>query len=86
MIVAAAVKRDGQVYSLPRPARHHDVLRSLGRGNRPGDVQGFVDEVGAFLTRLQAYQVACDRRQLLRPELHPRVAAPGRLLFSEDVW
>lgn len=82
MITHVAIKYDGMVYSLPKPNRHHDVIRMIG-GIAGPDVQGFLDDKGYFLTRKQAFIHAQFHGQVL-----PR--APGQYngdqLFSEDLW
>lgn len=82
----AACRWRGVVYSAPRPARHHDVLHaiaeSLGGVAAPhGEVeQGFLDDLGRFLTREQAGEVATLSGQLRDAPLRD-----GRL-YSEDLW
>lgn len=90
MIVAAAISFHGMVCHLPRPARHHDILRSL-KANFTGrtdigylnECQGFLSEGGDFLTRVEAYKHAVAVGQALtrRP-----VGYDGDELFSEDLW
>lgn len=79
-IERAAIRHCGEVYSLPRPARHHDVAHWLsGRGAR-GGVQGFVTSKGRFVGRREAMRIA-EKAGQLRGE--PYVIGE---LFSEDVW
>jgi hypothetical protein len=85
VIVAAAIKLDGRVWALPRPARHPDVIRWYCRETGAdrigaGHVQGFVTERGAFLGREAALEHARESGQLMRP------AVLGCLLTSEDLW
>ena len=82
-IVAAAVRYEGIVYSLPPPARHSDVFRLMV--DLPGestalDNQGFVTSVGRFVDRREAAVVARAALQLIREP------TPTYLLTSEDVW
>lgn len=94
MIVGVAVRLEsGEVYSLPRPARHCHLFAEYNARARedgwdapwegwPSDLiregeQGFVDEHGAFLTREEAAQHAYACGQIV---------APKKALFSEDVW
>ena len=90
MIIAAAIKSaGGQVYWLPPPSRHHDVLRRV-IAPAPGQVQGFIDrprERGRedrFVDREEARDIVMMERQPLRDgrdaPSHPRE------LFSEDLW
>jgi hypothetical protein len=89
MIVAAAIRRrsDGQVFSLPKPARHGDVMSMLGtieteHGTKwalhDGE-QGFVDEEGRFYNRKQA------RAHAFRCGQHTGELI-GSILTSEDLW
>lgn len=52
-IVAAACQIDGLTFSMPAPARHHDVMGSMyAIGIKPGqETQGFLDHRGIFLGR-----------------------------------
>lgn len=93
MIVAAAIRtHDGKVHSLPQPARHADVERSL-LGSWPfGQKKGFVDEAGNFMDRIEAMQHAKACSQL-KPRNQPvdPIGAKPRLpardeLYSEDLW
>ena len=48
-IVAAAIQHEGKVYSVPRPGRHHDVIREMARnGLGPTTMrdQGFLTSSG----------------------------------------
>lgn len=82
-ITHVAIKYDGKIYSLPKPNRHHDVIRMIGGISGP-DVQGFVDEDGEFLTRKQAYALACVNGQLNRRPGPGHYQGPE--LYSEDLW
>lgn len=84
-ITGVAIKINGDIYSLPKPARHSDLIRHLCEkttiksilGTRAA--QGFVDENGEFLDRKSALQRAIAAGQIT---WH----VPGVLLFSEDLW
>jgi hypothetical protein len=81
----AAIKGDdGNVYSLPRPARHHDVIQHMRdkgyTGFVSGDRQGFLLSDGRFTWRRPALRVAERAGQLIQK------TAPAHLLFSEDLW
>ena len=74
-MAAAAVRVDGVVWTLPRPATHAHVLRAYadvnGRTFGGGEEQGFVTSTGRFVDRKEAALLA------------------GRLggsLLSEDLW
>jgi len=86
-VLSAAVLVPGErgdlIVSLPRPARHHDVVHALHDVGIPqGEfhVQGFLLSDGTFSTRVAALVVAQFGGQIL----------PGQgkhnKLFSEDVW
>lgn len=85
-VVAAAVRRDGVVYSLPPPARHHDVIWEICAkcglsGYQPRvDDQGFLLSDGRYAMRRAAAHVALRSGQVTT------VAHPSHGLFSEDLW
>jgi hypothetical protein len=82
-ITHVAIKYANKVFSLPRPNRHHDVIRMIG-GIYGEDIQGFLDANGVFLTRKQAFYIAKASGQLNRnpdPKHYQ-----GDELFSEDLW
>jgi hypothetical protein len=82
-----AIRFLGKVYSLPAPARHHDVIRlicqeaNVAHVDAHDDDQGFLDEKGTYLTRKQAL-VSAD----LLGQLKPGTVVRCSQLFSEDVW
>lgn len=87
-ITHVAVRFRGTVHSLPKPNRHHDVIRLICEttgadyvdANGPDD-QGFLDESGRFLNRKQALVSALDNDQIKDASkvLHG-------MLFSENLW
>jgi hypothetical protein len=85
MIAAAAIRKGDRVYTLPPPARHHDIIRLIAEetAERPAvteqDTQGFVTNEGRFVNRRQAVLVAIRAGQIERPKW------PGGL-YSEDLW
>lgn len=84
MITHVAIKYNGKTYSLPRPNRHHNVIRSIPGGIAWPDTQGFLTDKGVFLDRYDAYNYAQLHGQLKRnPD--PK-AYQGNELFSEDLW
>lgn len=87
-ITHVAIKFNNKVYQLPPPNRHHDIIRLIASENGVGingpDVQGFVDEDGEFLTRKQAFALACVNGQLKR-RTDPGTYQ-GNELYSEDLW
>jgi hypothetical protein len=86
-ITDVAIKYDGVIYSLPRPNRHHHVIRLIasinGVGIKGPDVQGFLDENGEFLNRQGAFIRAQRTGQIIRPKVG---GYRGGDLFSEDLW
>lgn len=87
MITHVAIRRGAATFSLPAPNRHHHVLRAMYEAGadpkgEDGEVQGFLDDAGAFLTREEAYRAVVGT-----PELKRRAGGyDGPLLFSEDLW
>ena len=82
MITHVAIMRySGEVFSLPPPNRHHNVLWLIAERQVEGDEQGFLRHDGVFLNRKAALLEAQKCNQLL-----PRATHPGGQLYSEDVW
>ncbi len=84
-IVACAIRAaDGSVFSLPAPARHHDVIRLMNEHNQeatgPDITQGFLLSNGKFCRRKPAKAIAERAGQLLKR------AKDLPELYSEDVW
>lgn len=87
-ITHVAVRFRDVVYSLPRPNRHHDVLRKIREEtgeerltNMNGENQGFLNESGRYLTRKQALISA----QLNGQTREDRPIWHGEL-YSENLW
>lgn len=82
-IVAAAIQIEGVTISLPRPARHGEVLicvnMLLPDVYQGRETQGFVTSEGRFVNRVQAFQLAWKEKQIISDRTGPE-------LFSEDVW
>jgi len=82
-IVGVAIRYNGLVCALPRPARHHHVINAIasatGEGVGGQHEQGFVTDTGKFLGRVGARQLATDNGQY-------RGDGKGQQLFSEDLW
>lgn len=89
MITHVAIQYNGRTYSLPKPNRHHDIIRLIyketGKGIDGPDVQGFLDNYGNFLNRYEAMDHAKQHNQLIRPENQTNIYN-GSKLFSEDIW
>lgn len=91
-ITHVAIRFRDQIWSLPKPYRHHHVIRLIIWANdhfgdqdilhvdAHGDDQGFLDASGRYLNRRQAHASASLNGQILpgRGQLHE--------LYSEDVW
>lgn len=82
----AAIKSivDESVWSIPKPGRHHDVIRLMVEKGYPTPikgVQGFILNDGTFVGRNEAMEVAHNAEQLL-----DRCDRDYYQLFSEDVW
>ena len=73
MIVAAALQIEGMTISMPKPARHGDIIARFGAD---GD-QGFLTSAGTFAHRRLAHRIAFKAGQ---------VATMDGELFSEDLW
>ncbi len=80
-IIAAAIKVGELTCSLPKPARHHNIIREMvARGISPhGRMQGFLTDKGEFVDRKEGAKIALYSGQVKK--LH---APPN--LFSEDLW
>jgi hypothetical protein len=91
IIERAAIVIDGTVHSVPKPGRHHDVIRAVfdATGKTVVGEQGFVTSSGRFVNRLVARKIAETAKQLIAGRRDndgiPYVATDDRL-FSEDVW
>ena len=83
-IVAAAIWHDKTVWSLPKPARHADIINLIGEKS-PRTVRrlstvsdcGFVTSAKRFVGRKEAAAVAYHSGQILDKI---------DILTSEDVW
>lgn len=91
-ITAAAVRWRGAAHSVPRPGRHHDVIRVLfsrwPEGAPFAGTQGFMTSRGRFVDRREGAKIAYNAGQLLPDELARRGRTPEThdKLFSEDMW
>jgi hypothetical protein len=81
LITHVAIKYDGKIWALPKPNRHHHIVRMIGGTNGP-DTQGFLDDKEVFLNRREAYELAIRTGQIARCE----GGYTGNELFSEDLW
>ena len=88
-IEQAAILLDGTIHTLPRPARHGDVMAMHGAVNRRWALadgeQGFTTSEGRFVERDEAYRIAKAAGQIIaRQDGH--INTNGGDLFSEDLW
>ncbi len=94
MITHVAVRHQGRIWSLPRPYRHHHIMRTIlwlveefGEYTKEkaerfasGDDQGFLDDTGKYYTRQEAEVIARQCNQIKNGEII------GGVLTSEDLW
>jgi len=83
-IVSAAVQYQGVTFSLPRPARHHDIVHAMHAMGLPKESrreQGFLTSEGRFVDRSEARKIALAEGQVTQDKLHHKVH-----LFTEDLW
>lgn len=85
-IIAAAVKVDSKVYTLPAPARHPDILDYIADIDakllqKPHyHCEGFLTSENRFVSRYDAAQIARRAKQIINPGyLHD-------ILYTEDLW
>jgi hypothetical protein len=80
-IVAVAVRKHEAVASLPKPARHVNLLAELRYVGIDADdwEQGFMTSDGQYVTRFQARAIAVKSGQIVKAKCPPD-------LYSEDVW
>lgn len=80
--MAAIRDHDGTVYTVPRPGRHHHVIRLMadkGIATPITGEQGFVTSEGKFVRRTIAGQIAIKAGQIEVLKCPPQ-------LYSEDLW
>jgi hypothetical protein len=78
-IVGVAYFHNGQLFSLPRPARHCHLVWAYG--DMPNSASGFVTNNDWFVGRKTAWRVADKADQII-----PREGQIPGTLYSEDVW
>ncbi len=84
MIKQAAIQIEKQIYTLPRPARHNDIIAYLIKLGFPKQVrnlgiQGFITHKNVFVNREEASEIALKNMQCFS-----LIAPPN--LYSEDLW
>lgn len=91
-IVAAAIKQEGMVCSVPRPGRHAHVIRAMAAAGIPipiNGTQGFLTSDGLFVDRRTARKIADKTGQTIKSCVGPDGVPFTREhteLFSEDLW
>jgi hypothetical protein len=87
VITHVAIRFQGKIWSLPKPNRHHDVMRDIVAKTGvefvdvPLEDEGFLADGKMYLTRGQALIHAMINEQVIDP-----TKVRARLLTSEDVW
>jgi hypothetical protein len=87
-ITHVAIRFQDNIYSLPKPNRHHNVIwhivnvTGIKPINASGDNQGFLDSEGQYLTRKEALDLAVKAGQL-KPDA---LGLKQGKLYSEDIW
>lgn len=79
---AAIIGRDGKIWSVPRPERHHHVIKLMvlfGYPTPVAGIQGFLLSNGKFVGRKEAAKIAIEAKQIKKLNWPPN-------LFSEDLW
>jgi len=81
MITHVAININGMICSMPKPARHHDLLTRL-EGASKGHLhdQGFLRNGHHFLSRTQAKRYAVQCKQIKSADMICST------LTSEDLW
>lgn len=80
-IDCVAMKYLDDVVSLPKPARHHDLISLAHQANKDTRLyeQGFLTTMGRFVDRMEAAEIALNSEQIESLKFPPD-------LFSEDLW
>ena len=81
-IVAAAVIYEGVIFTIPKPARHHNIVHAMfymGLPKLAQKEQGFILSNGQYINREEAAALALANGQC------ENLMAPP-YLYSEDLW
>jgi hypothetical protein len=87
-ITHVAIRWRGDVFSLPAPNRHQDVIRLIVKTigdlvvDVPDDDKGFLDASGRYLRRKAALHSAIMNEQLKTDS----IAETRGILLSDDIW
>ncbi len=86
MIVSAAIKINNLILSLPKPARHHNIIHEYNSYDLNPSLEseeGFLTDDGDFLRRVSAMRHVLIHDQLM---IRGKDGYRGQELFSEDLW
>jgi hypothetical protein len=86
-IETAALRIDGEVWTLPRPTRHHTLGQAWSQAHYKDGKNaqllkhdsGFVTSEGRFVERVEAAAIAIAAGQIEKLNWPPN-------LYSEDLW
>ena len=84
MITAVAIKVNDKIYSLPRPARHADIVEFFCIKWNDPKVEGFLDDDNVFVDRVDAMKIAKRCNQPLIDFWNDLNTATE--LYSENLW
>ena len=82
MITSSAIRQGELIFSMPSPARHHDIIHATALQGLPIPIrgqQGFLDNASVFCNREVAGKIAVEDEQISQLRWPPE-------LFSEDLW
>lgn len=86
IIIAVAFKWHGLIISMPKPARHHNVIAEMFQFGLPKEMgfvqnQGFITNMGRFVDRVEGFKIAKEADQI-----KGNVPNLTEYLISEDLW
>ena len=91
-VTTAAIRVNGEIWTLPRPARHHILMRAWSHAHwdpkamkpskLPKHEQGFMTSEGRFVDRREAAKIATAAKQLHGRHREEEVT----VLTSEHLW
>lgn len=94
-IIGVAMLVDERLYSLPRPNRHGNVIMHMAlAGEDKGAIsaaeQGFITDIGRFVGRREAMQIAKAAGQIRTTRVVDGITRTHEPvsdeLYSEDLW
>lgn len=85
-IECAAIQFNGEIFSAPRPGRHHTVFKIIFSEPentfikaQANEIQGFLTSLGRFVDRIEGAEIALKSGQITKLSWPPN-------LYSEDLW